>query len=87
MEDDIVLYGSCAILLLVILLYGIRSIRFAILNFAIFLLYSAILHYNLFYNGKGGSGLLWFFLLLLIIWLHLLLFIAYLLFKYLKRKT
>ena len=44
--------------------------RTVIINLSVFIIYNVLFHYNLIYNSSGGSGLVWFFYLMLSLGLH-----------------
>ena len=58
--------------------------RMSIINLTIHLIYSLYFLYGLFYRSQGGSSLVWWFYLLLILWTHWIINLGqlvYLLFK------
>lgn len=73
-EDDLYLLFYFYLIQLGTMIIWIRRSkdkkRAGIINISVFILYNVLFHYNLIYNSSGGSGLVWFFYLILSLGLH-----------------
>ncbi|MFN8288600.1 MAG: hypothetical protein U0V74_17725 [Chitinophagales bacterium] len=84
MSENNLLIAFTVLLLVVIVFTARFSTRFAVLNLAICLGYSAWLYYGLFYKSQYGSSLVWWFYLLVITAAHFLFVVGYVIRSLLK---
>lgn len=82
MSDIPMLIISSALCLLVILLTFKVNTRVALVHAIIFSGYSTYFYHGLFYDSRGGSGLVWLFYIMVFTLLHFLLLGMYLIVKY-----
>ena len=83
-QDDIIIYIS-SILLLILIIASLKTSKiFGIINSCVFVIYTGIFLNGLYNYSQGGRGLVWWFYLLVLTWIHLLIVGLYLIIK--KRK-
>lgn len=69
-EDDLILFGSASILVLLIGLIFFKNWKFGMANIIIYLLYSPYMFYSLYFESTGGSGLAWLLYHVFLMWFH-----------------
>jgi len=84
-SDNQILYISSAVCLILILLSFKFSKQVGVINLVVFILYNAILYYNLTYKSEGGSGFLWWFYLIILTIAQILILGIYIGIKYFKK--
>lgn len=82
MSDIPILISSSALCLLVIILTFKVNTRVALVHAIIFTGYSTYFYHGLFYNSRGGSGLVWLFYIMVFTLLHFVILGVYLIVKY-----
>ena len=85
MSDNQILCISSILCFVLIVLSSKHNKQFFLINIGLFILYSSVLYYKLFYQSKEGSALLWFFYLLSITVVQIIVIGIYLLTKFFKR--
>ena len=85
-SDNQILYISSVVCLILLLLSFKFSRQFGVINFVVFILYNAILYFNLIYKSEGGSGFLWWFYLIILTVVQILILGIYIGIKYFKKK-
>jgi len=78
--DILVLLSYLVFFLLFFFLIRLNR-KIAIINIVVFISYSILLFYNLYYNSKGGLGLAWGILILFITGIHFICVLCYLIYK------
>jgi len=76
--EHILIYGSSVLLFLAILFTYRANKFFGIVNTVLFVAYSSLLYYSIFFKGTGGSSFLWLFYLIILTWIHLIIVLVYL---------
>lgn len=84
-SDNQILYISSVICLILILLTFKFSKQVVLINLVVFILYNAILYYNLIYKSEGGSGFVWWFYLIILTVAQILILGIYIGIKYFKK--
>ena len=84
-SDSQILYISSVICLILILLTFKFSKQVVLINLVVFILYNAILYYNLIYKSEGGSGFVWWFYLIILTVAQILILGIYIGKKYFKK--
>ena len=83
-SDDIILY-VLSVLTLILILFSLKfSKLFSYTNLVIFVVYSVFFYHSLFFEGKYGSGFIWWFFAFILTFIHLLIVVAYLIVKFFK---
>ena len=85
-QDEIIMYASIAILVILIMIAIRVDKRFGVTNASIFITYSLLQLYGLYFEGQDGISLVWWFYLLLITWVHTVIVVIYLVIRFMKRK-
>jgi len=72
MNDNQLLYTVSIVCFLVIIVTFWHNRKFGGFNMILFCLYNSVLYYHLIYNSSGGTGLVWWFFLLVLSGCHML---------------
>lgn len=84
-SDNFILYTISIICFIIIVrLFRINK-SLGVINIAIFFFYSSILYYNLFCKSQGGSGLLWWFYLVMLTLIQVLILGIYFCIRYFNK--
>lgn len=81
---EFIIYGSYFIFLILILITSGFSKKLALANLLVFLTYTTILVFGLYFKSEGGTGLVWGVYILFFTGLHFLGLVVYLVLKWLK---
>ena len=84
-SDNQILYISSVVCLILVFLSFKFSKQVGVINLVVYLLYSAILYYNIIYKSDGGSGFLWWFYLIILTVVQILILGIYIGIKYFKK--
>ncbi len=80
------MFGSLLLLVILIIIAGRQDKLFGLTNAVVIIIYSLGLFYQLLYNSKGGSSLLWMFYLAVFIWVQILLLLVWLVAYFVKKR-
>jgi hypothetical protein len=89
-EDTILLATAFSVYwltLLIVTMFSTKRKQTFFINTAIHVIYSSCLFYGLLYKSQGGSGLVWWFYLLVALTVHWLVILIYFLFRKFRSGT
>lgn len=81
MTDNQLLYLASIVCFFLIIVTFRHSRIFGGINMILFCLYNSILYYHLIYDSSGGTGLVWWFYLLVLSGCHMLALLIYFVIK------
>lgn len=88
-EDNLILLLSFILYWIIFILLMIKSknkIFTFIMNISLHLVYSIYFLYGLMYKSSGGFGLVWWFYLLVLLWIHSIFNLVALIYLFFKKK-
>lgn len=87
MSDNLLLYSSIGLCCILLWAVCYRNKRFGVVNIVVFFCYNLGLHWMLFKHGDYGSSFLWWFILLIVTFIHVIIMSIYLIINRLKENN
>lgn len=87
MSENEILYALTVLLIVLMIATFMYRKSVGIMNSVVFCLYAIPLYYSLFFHGNGGSSLVWWFYLIVLISLQTLIVSIYLIYRMIKNSS
>jgi hypothetical protein len=84
-SDDILLFIVSIVTLALVFLSFRHGKQFGYINLCVFLSYSLLFYYGLFFKGEYGSSFLWWFFAIILTSIHFIILLVYLIVKFWKK--